>query len=88
MEDQFVITSWDKNTNMYEPQTGNQINLPALFKRKTQIDQPILLGSKKRLPMRLVARKLPKQVADERIKKAKKDRHSKARHSKAYYELT
>lgn len=51
------------------------------------MDRPVLVGAKKKLPMRLVARKLPKAKAKKRIQEARKDRHSKADHSKAYYEL-
>lgn len=47
----------------------------------------MLIGSKKLLPMRLVAKKLPTEIAKDRIKKAKEDRNSKANHSKTYYEL-
>ena len=84
---QFVITAWDKQSHMYDPQSNQRIDLLELFKGKTQIDQAVLLGKKKQLPMRLVAKKLPKSIADKRISEAKKDRHSKTKHSKEYYKL-
>ena len=87
IENQWVVTKWAKTTNLYEVQSKQQINLLSLFKYKTQIDQLVHVGSKHRLPMRLVAQKLPKPMADQRIEAAKNDRHSKANHSDEYYEL-
>lgn len=90
---QYVITKWDNKSNLYfdlefnEHQIGDKIDLVKLFKGKTRIDIPVQLGSKKRLKMRLVAKKLPKLQAKARIDAAKKDRHSKTNHSKEYYKL-
>lgn len=87
IKNQFVITSWDKKTNMYDPETDKKINLLSLFKGKKTVDQIVLVGSKAKLSMRLVALKLPEHIAAERIRKAKADRHSRANHSAMYYEL-
>jgi len=87
IEKQFVITSWDKKTNMYEPETDKKIQLLSLFKGKTKVDQTVLVGSKMKLSMRLVALKLPEDIAKERVRKAKADRHSNTNHSAMYYEL-
>ena len=83
---QYIITKWDNKTNLYN-EDGNQINLLELLGGKKQVDIPVLLGSKTRIPMRMIARKLPADKAKERIASARKDRHSKANHSKEYYEL-
>ncbi len=87
VENQYVITKWSKTANLYGPESGEQINLLDLFKYETAVDRPVHLGSKQRLPMRLVAKKLPKQIADDRVEEAKNDRHSKANHSEEYYKL-
>lgn len=93
IENQYIITKWDNKTNLYYDQDigkhkkGEKIDLRRLFKGKTQVDIPIQVGSKKRLKMRLVAKKLPKAQAKARIDAAKKDRHSKSNHSKEYYKL-
>lgn len=86
-KEQFVITSWDKKTNMYNPDNEQKIQLLSFLRGKTKVDQMVLLGSKAKLPMRLVAIKLPEHIAKKRIKDAKEDRHSKANHSATYYEL-
>jgi len=86
IENQFIITKWKPNCHLLDLKE-NKIDLLALLKGKKQVDMQVLVGSKKRIPMRLVARKLPRAKADKRIKEAKKDRHSKANHSKEYFEL-
>lgn len=86
IEKQYVITNWRPGTHLFDEE-HKKLDLVDLLKNKKEIDMPVLVGAKKKLPMRLVARKLPKKKAQKRIKAAKKDRHSKANHSKEYYEL-
>ncbi len=85
-ENQYLITKWDNRTALYTAQ-GERIELSKLAKGKKQVDIPVKVGSKKRLPMRLVIRRLPKAQASKRVREAKKDRHAKANHSKKYLEL-
>ena len=82
----YLITKWDNRTTILN-QKGQKIELLDLFQGKKQIDQPIRLGLKAQLPMRLVARKLPKAKAQERIRRARADRHGAANHSQQYYQL-
>ncbi len=93
VEDQYIITRWDNKTHLLEL-NGNKIELLAFLKnnfRKNKKNQkqniPVLVGKDKQIPMRMVARKLPKKQAEKRIAEAKKNRHSKANHSEEYYEL-
>lgn len=46
-----------------------------------------MLGREQKLKVRLVAIKLPKEQADIRRRKAKKDRDKRLNHSKKYYEM-
>ncbi len=87
VKNQFVVTPWDKKSNMYDPITKEHLPLLELFKGKQEIDQAILLGRKQQLPMRLVATKLPKAVVEKRIKSAKAKQTSSSNHSEEYYEL-
>lgn len=93
-----TVVGRDNKTNLYYDQTcseyqkGEKIDLLKLFKGKTKVDIDVQVGSKKRLSMRLVAKKLPIPIAigtqaKARIEAAKKDRHSKSNHSKEYYKL-
>jgi hypothetical protein len=54
--------------------------------RRSVVDRQILIGAKEKLPCRLVAVKLPDQVANERRRKAKNDRDKRVNHSKEYME--
>lgn len=45
------------------------------------------MGAKKKLPVRIVAVRLPESVANERRRKARADRDKRISHDKAYYEL-
>ena len=82
----FIITKWDNKTYLYDLE-GNKIELLDLLQNQRCVDQAVLVGSKKKIPMRLVVRKLPKAKARKRIESAKKDRHSRSNHSDQYYEL-
>ncbi len=86
IENQFVITLWDNKTHLFTEQ-GQRIDLLDLLKNKKEVDIPVLVGSEKKLGMRMVARRLPKAKAAKRIKAAKNNRHSKANHSEEYFEL-
>lgn len=87
IENQYVVTKWAKTTHLFDSQTKQKLDFSKLFKNCTSVDQPVQVGSKKRIPMRLVAHKLPPQIASKRIEEAKNDRHSKASHSEQYYRL-
>ena len=50
-----------------------------------QVDIDILIGQKIKFPVRLVALSLPKEKADERKRKAKKNRDQRSNHSKNYF---
>jgi len=83
---QYLITKWDNRTNLYTIQ-GERIDLLKLLKGKKQIDLPVKIGAKRRIPMRLIVRKLPKTQASKRVREAKKDRHANANHSVKYFKL-
>lgn len=85
-ENQFVITKWSPLVHLFT-QSGKKLDLIALLKNKKEVDMAVLVGSQKRLPLRLVARKLTKSRAAKRIKSARNDRHARANHSKEYYQL-
>ncbi|MFK7949606.1 MAG: IS4 family transposase [Saprospiraceae bacterium] len=92
MTEQYVITKWDNKSNLYyncddKKLKNTRIDLLKLFKNEREIDILVQVGSKKRLNMRLIAKKLPKPQAKKRIEEAKNDRHSKSNHSEKYYKL-
>lgn len=70
---------------VYCPKTGEQIDLPKYLKKNDFIDKWVFIGSKTKVKCRIVAKKLPADVAAERIRKAKKHSGKKTSHSKQYF---
>lgn len=83
---QFIITKWHPSCHLLTLD-GEKIDLLALAKKESYVDMPVLVGSKDKIPMRLVLRKLPKKKAEKIVADAKKDRHTKANHSEEYMAL-
>lgn len=46
--------------------SGQRLHLPTLLKNQDQLDMPILLGQKHQIPCRLLAQRVPQEVADQR----------------------
>jgi hypothetical protein len=63
---------------------GTEIPLKSLLKRGKKVDRWVLIGVKK-VPVRLVMLPVPKEVAAEKIRKAKQDRDKRLNHSQEYY---
>lgn len=87
-ENQYIITSYKSGVSLFTS-SDEPINLLDLLKSKKQIDMPVLLGKSKKIPLRLVARKLSKKRKKERIQEAKNKKKANGRrnYSKEYYEL-
>lgn len=83
----FFISKFRPGTSIYEALSGEKIDLLAHLKKKKRLDMPVLLGSKEKVPLRLVAEKLPEEVARKKRQKAREDRNKKTNHSEEYYEL-
>lgn len=80
----FFLSRLRYGVNLYDAQTGAQLDLLALGRGKKQFDMVVELGSEHRYRVRLVGLRLPETKAKQRRRKAKKDRHSKANHSAEY----
>lgn len=83
----FFISRFRPETNLYDPVLGTKIDLKVLFRGKNKVDMSVLIGAKEKVPVRLVAQKVPKEVFEQRKKKARADRNKKTNHSEAYYDL-
>jgi hypothetical protein len=83
----FYISRFMTHISVFDIATKQKMELLSFLKGKTAVDMMVEIGATERLKTRLVARKLPKPVADERIKQAKQERHSKVNHNQDYFEL-
>lgn len=94
----YYLSRLKYGVNLYNCGTKEQLDLAKILKkasknRQNTIDMRVFLGAKHQLSARLIAIRLPQEVADERRRKAKADSlprnlggHSKANHSQDYYE--
>lgn len=88
----FFLSRYRFNTNIYDPDTGEQIDLIKKLRKANKNKQntfelDILIGKKEQLPVRLIAIKVPQNIAQHRRRKASKNRNKKANHSKEYMEF-
>lgn len=72
---------------LYDPVTGERLDLLHELTKSSSLDRPVLLGSKEKLAVRLVAVPLPDEVANERRRKAKKSRDKRCNPTKAKLQL-
>ena len=81
------LTRKHYRVNVYDSNTGKEINLCKLLRKKKYIDTEVHLGRDHKMKVRLVAMPLAGAIAAERRRKAKQDRDKRLNHSKEYYEL-
>jgi hypothetical protein len=72
---------------IYDINTGNPINLLKVLRKKGWFDQWVMIGTKQKLKVRMVAIKLTAQQASDRRRKARNDRDKRLNHGKLYYEM-
>ena len=87
----YFLTRYRYGTHLFDSD-GQPINLVKKLntcwsKKQTIFQASVFVGSEIRLPVRLVAIKVPQQLALKRKRKAKKDRDRRLNHTKAYYDL-
>jgi hypothetical protein len=86
----FFLSRFKYGINLYDSETKKELSLAKILEKASKkgrntVDKRIVLGAKHRLSVRLIAIRLPQKVADERRRKAKSDRYSKANYSPDYY---
>jgi hypothetical protein len=72
---------------LYLEKDGRRINILKVLKARDVVDINVLVGAKDRLPMRLVALKVPEAVARERRRRARADRDKRLNRSARYFKL-
>jgi IS4 transposase len=73
----YFLSRWRPGMLLFDPQSGQPLQLGDLLRLGQGLDRPVLLGNE-RLPVRLVAIPLPETVANQRRHQA---RHSRDRRS-------
>ena len=70
----FVLSRWYPQTALFAPD-GTPLDLLRVLREQAQptLDWDVLLGSKQRVPMRLLAVRVPQEVADQRRRRIRKE---------------
>jgi hypothetical protein len=82
----FFLSRFKLNAKVYDCRSGRELNLLGLLRRQGQMDRWVCLGEQ-RLPVRMVAVKLPEPVVAERRRKARSNRDRRCSPSKRSLEL-
>jgi hypothetical protein len=82
----FFLSRFRLDAKVYDPRTGKELNLLGQLKKQGQVDRQVWLGNQ-RIPVRLVAVKLPEAVAAERRRKARNNRDKRCSPSKRSRQL-
>jgi hypothetical protein len=72
---------------VFDGKTGERLDLLAQLQKHKTFDQCVLLGSKDRLPIRLIAVPVPETLANERRRKAKMNRDKRQAPSRSSLQL-
>jgi len=88
----FFLTRFRYGTNVYDKNTGEQIDLAKVLgtaKKQGQqvVELQVYVGKKVKLPARLVAIRVPQEIEQSRRRKALKDRNQRTNHSDEYLDL-
>ena len=81
-EKSFFLSRLKSDVSLFEINGKSPFNLLAAVKKFGSIDVDICIGSTHKLPVRLVAQKLPEDVAAQRRRKAKSNRDRRCKPSK------
>ena len=73
--------------SIFDIKTGREIKLVEILRKEKKMDRWVLVGNKSKLPLRIVATKLPDEIGNEKIRKEKHNRNKRLNHSQDYYEL-
>ena len=83
----WFISRYETGVCIYDPDTRERLCLLELLNQQGCVDQAVLLGQKQQLPVRLVAVRVPPNVANERRRKANANRDRRSRASKEKRQL-
>jgi hypothetical protein len=68
----YFLSRWRNDLRLFDPQTNQPLDLLALLQQNPQLcSLEVLAGSQERLPLRLVALRLPPQLAAQRRRRAR-----------------
>jgi hypothetical protein len=70
----FFLSRYYHSIAVFDPDTGKQLDLARILRAQPCMDRTVLLGKRKRVPVRLIALPVPDAVANSRRRKARASR--------------
>ena len=83
----YFISRKGFSTKVFEIKTGIEINVLKELRKNGFVDREVLIGKKHQIKVRLIAHPIPAEQAQERRRKANRDRDQRLNHSAEYYQL-
>lgn len=83
----YFISRKNYTVKVFDIETESEINILKELRKKGFIDREVLVGKSQQIKARLVIVPLSNQQAQQRRRKARKDRDHRLNHSKDYYQL-
>lgn len=83
----YFLSRYRSDLNLYDPDTGAEIDLLGLLRERGELDAQVLAGAEARLPARVIAVPLREEVANRRRQKAKSNRDRRLKPDKRSLEL-
>ncbi len=83
----FFITRLRYRVNLYDPQSGERIELLKTLKKRKKLDMPVVIGGEQRVTCRIVALPVDPAVAAERRRKLKRNRDHRLNPGKEHLQL-
>lgn len=77
----FFISRLRSNIALSDPATGKALDVLVELRGQSCLDRPVLMGRKLKLPVRLVAIKLPEEIAAKRRRQRKNNRDKRLRYT-------
>ena len=83
----YFLSRFKYNLTIYKVSDNQKVDLVKELRKQGRLDVWVRLGVKEKIKCKLIAVPLPEQIVNQRRRKAKENRNSKANHSKKYFEL-
>ena len=77
----YFLSRLRSNTKLHDPESLEEISLFKLLRKRDALDIDVLVGAVDRIPVRLVARRVPMKVAAERRRQARRNRDKRLKPS-------
>lgn len=83
----FFVSRLPHNVSIFDIKLKSSIDILKLLRKKNHFDGWVLIGSNQRIKVRLIVKRVPQHIAQERRRKAKKNNDKRFSYSNRYLKL-